>query len=319
MAAVKERKINIDEVRYRDRSSEEDMTMEQGLNRFEGKVMLLTGGGSGIGRGIALRMASEGAEVAIHDADPVGAQETADMIAAAGGTAKVYKVDVSKVDEVKEAIAKTIEDFGTIDLMASNAGINRYKEVFEFTDEDWNEIIAVNLTGVWNYCRYVSEYMAKNGGGAITVTSSIGSFQSSYMRIPYMTSKGGVKMLMQSMAQDLGQYNVRINAVAPGCVETGMTRPDEDRPGVSQRCNVVAMTAMHRYGKPEDVAAAVAFLLSKDADYITGSTLVVDGGWTAGNPNGLPIRVVPKPGCDVPWLDEFDYVKEYKEFLASKK
>lgn len=288
----------------------------ENLRRFDGKVLLLTGGGTGIGRGIALRMAQEGAVVAIHDTNMEAARKTADDIQSMGEIAHVYQCDVSNVQQVRAAIDATLCDFGKIDLLVCNAGINKYKELFDFTDEDWAQIIGVNLTGVWNYCRYVSEKMADNGGGSIVNISSIGSMSASYMRVPYMSSKGGVKMLTQALAQDLGKYNIRVNAVAPGCVETEMTRPDEDRPGVSSRDMIVALTALHRYGKPEDIAAATAFLLSGDAAYITGTTLIVDGGMNAGNTIGLPIRQVPKPGYNVPWLDGFDHVQQYKKLLA---
>ena len=289
------------------------------LSRFKGKKILLTGGGTGIGRGTAIRLASEGAYVAIHDVNIENARKTVEMIEASGGRAAAFQVDVSKVADVRAAIAKTLETLGGIDDLVCCAGVNRYKNFFECTDEDWNFIIGVNLTGVWNYCRYVSEILAKNGGGAIVNISSIGSFTSSYMRVPYMSSKGGVKMLTQSLAQDLGNYNIRVNAVAPGSTETEMTRPDEDRPGVNSRNMVAGITPLRKYGKPEDVAAAVAFLLSDDAGHITGHTLVVDGGQSIGDTVGLPVYFFPKPGYDVPWLDQFDFVQEYKGYLKAKK
>lgn len=279
------------------------------LRRFENKTVIVTGSGSGIGRGMAIRLAEEGAYVAVHDYNAEGAAETVRMIEEASGKAKAYKVDVSSWDEVKKVVDETLKDLGRIDYLCCNA------DIFDMTNDDWQRVTGVNLDGVWNYCRIVSEIMAKAGGGAIVNTSSIGSISASYMRIPYMASKGGVKMMTQAMAQDLGKYNIRINAVAPGCIETEMTRPDEDRPGVSSRDMICTLTAVHRYGKPEDIAAATAFLLSDDAAYITGTTLVVDGGMTAGNTIGLPLRFIPKDGYEdeAYWLKEFDYVKEYLE------
>ena len=292
----------------------------QGLKRFVGKNVILTGGAVGIGRAIAVRLGSEGATVAIHDMNLKEAEETVRQVEEAGGKAKVFKVDVSKEAEVKAAVAETMKwfDNGRINYLCCNAGVNRYKHVFEFTNEDWEFIMGVNVTGVWNYDRYVGEIMAKQGGGAIVNTSSIGAWQSSYMRIPYMASKGAVKMLTQAFAQDLGDYNIRVNAIEPSATETNMTRPDEDRPGVNSRALVHASASLRRYGRPSDQAAAVAFLLSDDAEYITGASLTVDGGTSAGNMVGLPILPVPKKGYDVPWLDEFDYVNEWKEFLKSK-
>lgn len=295
----------------------------QGLKRFVGKNVILTGGAVGIGRAIAVRLGSEGANVAIHDLNISDSEETARQVEAAGGKCKVFKVDVSKEAEVKAAIADTMEWFegGRIDYLCCNAGVNRYKHVFEFTNDDWEFIMGVNVTGVWNYNRYVSEIMAGQGGGAIVNTSSIGAWQSSYMRIPYMASKGAVKMLTQAFAQDLGDYNIRVNAIEPSATETNMTRPDEDRPGVNSRALVHASASMRRYGRPEDQAAAVAFLLSDDAEYITGTSLTVDGGTSAGNMVGLPILPMPKKGHfdEVPWLADFDYVKEYRAFCEGNR
>jgi NAD(P)-dependent dehydrogenase (short-subunit alcohol dehydrogenase family) len=279
------------------------------MTRFEQKTAIVTGGGSGIGRAISQRLASEGAHVAIHDVNFDDAVATANEINEKGGKAKAYRVDISKVDEVKKALADTLKEFGQINVLVCNAGVNRYKEVFEFTDEDWDWMIGVNLTGTWNYCRYLGEEMAKNGGGAIVIISSNGAVTTSYMRAPYMASKGGVHNLTKALAMDFGKYNIRVNDVAPGCTKTNMTKPDTPRPGYASASMVAMLTALHRYGKPEEVAAAVAFLASDDASYITGSTLVVDGGFAAGTPLGLPVRPIPEEGFEVPWLAEFDYVK----------
>lgn len=291
--------------------------------RFVGKNVILTGASSGIGRGIAIRLGSEGATIAIHDVDVAGAEETVKMVEEVGGKAKVFKVDVSRKDQVLKAVEESMAwfDGGRIHCLCCNAGVNRYKPVFDFDNDDWDFIIGVNLTGVWNYNRYVSEIMAKQGGGSICNTASWGSTHTSYMRIPYMASKGGVKMMTQAFAQDLGDYSIRVNAVAPGSIETNMTRPDEDRPGVNSRALVQAMVPLRRYGKPSDIASATAYLLSDDAEYITGATLSVDGGASAGNLVGLPIVPMPKKGHfdEVPWLADLDYVKEYREFCEGKK
>lgn len=286
-------------------------------NRFVGKKAVVTGAGSGLGRAIALRLASEGAEIAVHDFNLEGGQETVAMIEANGGKAKAYKVDVADVDDVKKVLAETVDDFAAIDYLVCNAGVNKYCDIFDFNNDDWNRIINVNLTGVWNYCRYTSEVMAKNGGGAIVNTSSIAAFNSSHMRIPYSTSKGGVHTMTRAMALDLGKYNVRVNSVAPGPIDSNMTQMTVDRPGSFSSDIVLTLSPLHKTGKPEDVAGAVAFLLSEDASYITGANLVVDGGVSIGNTIGLPVRFVPKDGYEAPWLDEFDYVQDYKE--ARKK
>ena len=295
----------------------------EGLKRFVDKNVILTGGAVGIGRAIAVRLASEGATVAIHDMNIEAAEETARLAKEAGGDAKVFKVNVSKIDDVKAAIAETQKYFkdGRIHYLVCNAGVNRYKNVFDFTNEDWEFIMGVNATGVWNYDLEVGRVMAQQGGGAICNTSSIGAWQSSYMRVPYMASKGCVKMLTQAFAQDFGDYNIRVNAIEPSATETNMTRPDEDRPGVNSRALVHASACLRRYGRPSDQAAAVAFLLSDDAEYITGASLTVDGGTSTGNMVGLPILPMPKKGHfdEVPWLADFDYVKEYRAFCEGKE
>jgi NAD(P)-dependent dehydrogenase (short-subunit alcohol dehydrogenase family) len=203
--------------------------------------------------------------------------------------------------------------------LVCNAGINSYKDVFDFTDDEYERIVNVNLNGTWYYCRHVGEAMAKSGGGAIVNVTSNGAFVSSYMRAPYMASKGGSHMLTRALAQDLAKYNIRVNDVAPGTIETGMTRPSERRPGYSSPPVVAMLTALHRYGKPEELAAGVAFMASDEASYIVGATLTIDGGFAAGTPLGLNVLPVPDDGFDVPWLDQFDYAKEYLEFRKSQK
>ena len=270
--------------------------------RFAEKNAVVTGGGHGIGRAIALRLAAEGAHVAIHDRNLDDATGVANEITEAGGQARAYAVDVSSSAEVRKAIERTVEDVGPIAVLVCNAGVNRYKNVFEYTDEEWDWIIGVNLTGTWNYCRYLGEHMARSGGGAIVNVSSNGAFTTAHMRAPYMASKGGAHSLTKALALDLAEYGIRVNDVAPGNTETGMTQPDNPRPGYASQEVVAMLTAMHRYGKPEEIAAAVAFLASDEASFITGTSIIVDGGYSAGTPLGLPIRPEAEDGANLPWL-----------------
>lgn len=264
----------------------------------------MTGGGHGIGGAISKRFATEGAVVAVHDLNLENAQSVVDEIEQSGGRAKAYAVDVASSSDVRLCVEKTISELGQIDVLVCNAGVNKYKSVFEYTDEEWDWIISVNLTGTWNYCRYLGEHMAEKGGGAIVNVSSNGAFTTAHMRAPYMASKGGAHSLTKALALDFADYGIRVNDVAPGNTDTGMTRPDSPRPGYASKEIVGMLTAMHRYGKPEEIAAAVAFLASDDASFITGSTIIVDGGYSAGTPLGLPIRPEPEDGYTLPWLDK---------------
>ena len=281
------------------------------MNRFEGKVALITGAGNGIGKATAIRLAQEGAKVALHGRTLSKVEAVAEEIRAMGGEAKAYQVEVQNVDEAKKAIAETFQDFGQIDVLVNNAGVNNYKDPFDFTDEEYNEIMDINVKGTWNYCIYAGRYMKEAGGGSIVNISSNGAYVTSYMRAPYMASKGAVRLLTQALCLDFAQYNIRINDVAPGCTETGMTKPQQPRPGYGSRPIIAMLTPMRRYGKPEEQAAAVAFLASDEASYITGASIVVDGGFAAGAPLGLPIFPMGDPAFETPeWLKQFDYIKE---------
>ena len=253
------------------------------MTRFKDKVAIVTGAGSGIGRAIAIRFAEDGADISIADINQAGADETARTVRKLGRRCLTILTDVADSSQVQRAISTTIDDLGKIDVVVNNAGINIPKLPNEVTDEDWRKVMGINLDGVWFFSRYVLDHFLERGEGCIVNIASIGAFQASYDRAPYMASKGGVVGLTQALALDLAEKKIRVNAVAPGMTATGMSP-------VSQNLELDAMTRfltpMRRWGKPEEVANAVLFLASDEASVITGTVLRADGGALAGNQIG---------------------------------
>ena len=254
--------------------------------RFKDKVVVVTGAGSGIGRAIALRFAEEGADVSIPDIAQDRAEKTAESVDMRGRRSLVVQTDVSDSAQVQKAIAETIEKLGKIDILVCNAGINVKKLPEEFTDEDWRKVLGTNLDGVWYCCRYVLPHFLDRGAGCIVNIASIGAYQTSYDRAPYMASKGGVVSLTKALALDLAERNIRVNAVAPGMTATGMS-PVSRNPELDRMTRF--LSPMRRWGEPEEVANAVLFLASDEASIITGTVLFADGGMTAGNQIGRSI------------------------------
>lgn len=250
--------------------------------RFEGQVVIVTGGAKGIGWGIAKVFSQEGAKVVIADWDEVNGPKTAEELRQNGGEAIFIKCDVSNEDQVKAMVEKTIQNYGRIDVLVNNAGVGIYKSVLEATSQDWDLCLNVNLKGVFLCSKYVIPYMQKQGKGNIINISSVHSFQTVNGVAPYAASKGGITALTRNMAIDYGP-TIRVNAIAPGWVLTpliqsifdGYPDPEAQRRAVEQR------QVMKRIGRPEDIGYAAAFLASDEASFITGTQLFVDGGLTA--------------------------------------
>jgi NAD(P)-dependent dehydrogenase (short-subunit alcohol dehydrogenase family) len=257
------------------------------MQRFAGKTVVVTGAGFGIGRGCALRFAKEGAKVGILDLNEQNAQETAKMVEAAGVSSHAVKTDVSNSGDVKKAVDEVSTKLGPIDVLVSNAGIRYVRKVLETTDEEWNKTLSVNLSGMFYVARAVAPQMLARGGGKIVIVGSMSGLIGQTGRAAYGATKAGTLQLTRSLAVELGP-TINVNAVAPGYIAgTGMmVEVDKDTKTVNW---MVGSTPVHRAGTPEDVAGAVAFLASDDASFITGATLVVDGGFSAARymPAGL--------------------------------
>jgi NAD(P)-dependent dehydrogenase (short-subunit alcohol dehydrogenase family) len=256
--------------------------------RFEGRVAVVTGGAGNIGRATAQRLASEGAAVTVADLDGAGAEKAAAAITRDGGRARAQEVDVASPASVQAMIADTVAAFGRLDVLHNNAAAIVYSAV----DQDvvtmdlatWNTILAVNLTGPMLGCRFAIPVMLEQGGGVIVNTASAAAFYGGTSLGAYGTSKAGLVGLTLNVATAYGDRGIRCNAVAPGVV---VAKAAQDAAGGPMGDRLRHFTTSHlvgRLGYPEEIAAAVAFLASDEASFITGEILRVDGGFTAHSP-----------------------------------
>lgn len=247
--------------------------------RLKGKVAIVTGGASGIGRATAAAFGREGARVVVADFQAALGQETVEAIVKQGGGAVFAEVDVSDPDQVERTVRIALETFGGIDVLFNGAGVLAIGTALETDLDLWNRVLSINLTGTFLFSKAVLPHMIGRGGGSIiNVSSSTGAHDARKDTVAYVSSKGGVTLLTKAMAIDHAQANVRVNAIAPGPVDTPMLRR-----GVSQEQIDVFSAAlpMRRLGRPEELANAALFLASDEASFITGAILAVDGGQTA--------------------------------------
>jgi len=255
--------------------------------KLKDKVALVTGASQGIGQAIAIRLASEGASVIInYRSHPEGAEETLQKVQAAGGKCHMVQssepgvtiqADLGKISEVQRLISESVEQFGKLDILVNNAGLEKRADFWEVSEEDYDKVIDVNLKGVFfasqSFVQHLREF---NRPGKIINISSVHEELPFPHFTAYCVSKGGVKMMMRNLAVELGPLGITINNVAPGAIETPINKDLTNDP---EKLNpLLKNIPLGRLGKPEDVAALVAFLSSSDADYITGSTFYVDGG-----------------------------------------
>jgi 3-oxoacyl-[acyl-carrier protein] reductase len=243
--------------------------------RFENQIAVVTGAGRGIGHAIAVRLAKEGARVACVSRTERNARKTADEINATRlDAARAYAVDVADHATVQKVGAQILEDFGKIDILVNNAGVTRDGLSMRMPVEDWDTVINTNLKGAFNFVQAVQRAMIKQRSGCIINISSVIGLIGNAGQTNYAASKAGLIGLTKSLARELASRNITVNAVAPGFITTDMTA------GLSEEIKrtIHARIPLGRIGQPEDVASAVAFLASADANYITGQVLCVDGG-----------------------------------------
>ena len=253
------------------------------MKRLEGKVAVITGAASGIGRASALLFAREGAAVMVADLDGKAGEEAAAQIQREGGEAASVRTDVSESTDVERMIRTVVETFGRVDVLFNNAGVNFPATVVDITEEAWQRSLDVNLKGVMLGCRHAIPEMLKSGGGSIINTASMLGLVASPRQAPYAAAKGAVVMLTRQVAIDYAQRNIRVNCLCPSEVNTEMNRrfiEESPNPQAELR-RVLARIPMDRMAEPDEIAAAALFLASDDASYITGVALPVDGGLTA--------------------------------------
>ncbi len=239
-----------------------------------GKKAIVTGGGRGIGKTIALTLARAGADVAVLEMDQAAADQTAEEIAGIGSQSLAVSVDVSDFDQVRDEVNKILDLWERIDIVVNNAGITRDGLLMRMSENDWDAVLNVNLKGAFNLCRAVNRAMMKQRSGCVINIASIIGMMGNAGQANYAASKGGLISLTKSLARELAPRGVRVNAVAPGFIATAMT----DKIPAELREKMIASIPLGRMGNPEDVARTVLFLASPESSYITGQVLVVDGG-----------------------------------------
>lgn len=236
--------------------------------RFEDKVCLISGSGSGIGRATAERMGSEGGKIVVIDRDEKGGQETVDLITKAGGIAIFSLCDIGIEDQIKAAVQLAIDQWGKIDVVINNAAMMTFKKIVDLTTEEWDRVMTVNMRSVFLFCKYSIPHMSR---GAIVNISSVHAHETTANVVPYASSKGAMEAFIRGVSMEYPFPKLRINCVAPGAVDTPMLW---NNPNVKSGIEKVEGAI----GKPEELAAAICFMASDEASFINGTTLVVDGG-----------------------------------------
>ncbi len=244
------------------------------MANLKDKIAVVTGASRGIGRAIALRLAAEGAKVVVTATTLDGAQKTADAIRQSGGEALPVQVNVADADSVTQLFKTVMDQYGRVDILVNNAGITRDNLLVRMSQEEWQTVLDVNLTGVFNCIKAVTRTMMKQRAGKIINISSVVGEIGNAGQANYSAAKAGIIGLTKSVAKELAGRNIQVNCIAPGYIQTDMTEQIPE----SAKEQLLNAIPSGRMGKPEDVAGLVAFLCSSDADYITGQVINVDGG-----------------------------------------
>jgi 3-oxoacyl-[acyl-carrier protein] reductase len=250
------------------------------LVRLSGRTAVVTGAARGIGAAEAIRLAQEGANVAVLDLSAEASRETVAAIEAAGAEALAIACDVSSAQQVEAAFEKIADRFGRIDILVNNAGVLRDNLVFKMSEEDWDAVLDIHLKGSFLCCKAAQKYMVEQEYGKIVMTSSIVAL-GNRGQANYSSAKAGLQALARTLALELGRFNINVNAVAPGWIETEMTREAAERVGMSMeemKDRFAKNIPLRRFGRVEDIANVVAFLVSDEASYISGETIHVAGG-----------------------------------------
>ena len=247
---------------------------------FEGKVAVITGAGMGMGKAIAIAFAEEGASIVVVDVNIDTGQETVKTIQNKGGQAIFIQADVSNASDAQQIAVDTINSFERIDVLVNNAGIQHYGSVIETTEEEWDQVLGVNLKSIFLCSKYCIPEIQKQGSGSVINIASVQGIASQKRVCPYSASKGGAISLTRNMAIDFAADNIRVNCVCPGSIDTPLLRAAAELTGNSQQAIEEWADAhvLKRVGQPEEVAQVVLFLASNKASFITGAAYVVDGG-----------------------------------------
>jgi NAD(P)-dependent dehydrogenase (short-subunit alcohol dehydrogenase family) len=263
------------------------MTDYKGLFDLAGRKALVLGAGSGIGRASAEALAALGAEVLCADVDPALAETAAAAIRDAGGQARATRADAARAADVERLVREAASAFGRLDIAVTTPGLNIRKLVFDYSEEDFDRLIQLNVKGTFLFLKEAGRVMVKQGGGSIIACSSVRATTIEPGLTVYGATKAAISALVRGFSAEVGSHGVRVNAIAPSIIETALTAPIKARPDIYE--TYAKHTVIGRWGRASEVASAVAFLASDAASYISGSTLLIDAGWTAidGPPTGL--------------------------------